>query len=338
MRFSCRKVIVSAVIWFCLLASGKLFAAEEVKKTDPEMKDRVVARIDGDPIMFSELEERVKGFTDKFKQISPKMKFSEDRLAKMRKDFLDRLIKEKIMQKAAASMKTTVTDADVDARIEQLQKIFGSGEAAKKHFLGGIKDMEKFRKKIAEQIRIDRFMDAQIKGKVKVTDEEVRKYYSDHSDRFKSKEQVKVRQIVWRLPAKEDKEYTAKHDKAIQEAQLILKEVNTGKDFSELAKKYSQDEKTSSKGGELGWIEKGRLADPVDAVVFSLHKGEVSKPVETPSGLIVFQCEDKKDPGSYSFDEVKDRIRSMLTSRKKSKLKDELYNQLRSKMKIEILL
>jgi len=91
----------------------------------------------------------------------------EERRAQMRKQFLERIIKDKILENAASEMKIEVKDAEVDERIEQLQKIFGEGEDAKQKFLGGIKDMDEFRGNIVRQIKIDRFMELQMKDKVR---------------------------------------------------------------------------------------------------------------------------------------------------------------------------
>lgn len=299
-------------------------------------EERVIAKIDGEPIMASEVEERIDGFTGKFKEINPEMKFPEDRLAKMRKEFLDRIIKDKILEKAASKADIKVTDADIDERIEQFQKIFGQGEEAKKRFLGGITDMSKFRQQVEKQIRIDRFLDKQMAAKVEVTDTEIQEYYKSNPDLFKAEEEVKARHILWKLPSKDAPDFEQKKIDSLKQAEATAKELKAGADFVELVKKYSQDEATAAQGGDLGWVQKGRMVKPFEDVAFGLKLNEISDPVETNFGIHLIQVLEKKESRTLPFDEVKDKVKNSLEGKKKQALRESIYNDLKEDAKIEI--
>ncbi len=302
-------------------------------------EDRVIARIDGESIMLSEVEKSVDRFEAKFQEINPQMKLGEDKRVKMRKEQLDRLIKDKILEKAAAQKKYAVTDAEIDERINQLQKLFGPGDDARQKFLGGIKDMNEFRSNIARQIKIDRYMDEAAKeDAITVSDAEIESYYKANPDKFKEEESVHVRQILWRLPPVESPDYQGKRKSAFEKADEVIKSVSSGGDFGELAKKMNEDKTSAENGGDLGWISRKKMVKAFEDAAFSLKPGEISKPVETNFGIHLIQLIERKDARSKSLEESKAGIREFLERQKKGNLKEQLYNNLKSKAKIEILL
>ena len=328
-----RKLVV--LLFFVAVFSGNAYLADsEVTQKN----DRIVARIDGDPIMMSEVEEKVEGLTGKFKEINPEMKFPEERLQKMRKDFLDRLIREKILEKAANKENIQITDQEVQQKIEQFYKFFGEGEAAKQRFLSGIKDMDKFKKQVAKQIRVDAFMDRQIANQVKITDEDVKKYYDEHSDRFVEKEKIKASQIFWKLPDKEDASFEKLHKQSMSEAEEVIKEAQSGKEFKLLSEKYNKNEKLKASAGEMDWVTRGMLAKDLEDTLFNMQPGEISRPVESTSGIYVFKVNVREDAKKQRFDEAKEKIKTILEGQTKRDLREKLYQDLRNKTKVEITL
>ncbi|GEM_PF-3701167 len=305
------------------------------KSADP---NKIVAKIDGDPIYAWEVEEKVTGFTDKFREVSPNMQFSDDRLSQMRKEFLDRLLKERIMQKAASAEKIAVTDAEIDERISQFQKIFGEGPEAQQRFLGGIKDMKKFRTEVSKQIVVDKFVDTRTKELIKVTDDEIKTFYQTNTDKFAQPESVLARQLLLKVPPKEAADYKDKHDAALKKAEVIAKDVQSGKKFEDLARENSEDSQTAAKGGDLGAVTRGKLQKELEDALFALNVGEVSKPIETPTGIYVFQAVEKNSARTLTLEESSEKIRKGLESRKKEEAREKLYNEIKSKMKIETML
>jgi len=346
-----RIIIFSTVM--LLVAFGAVVASETEAAKDtksesaataetkqPEItEDRVVANVDKVPIMFSEVDKRVDNFEAKFKEINPEMKLSEERRAQMRKQFLDRMIRDKILENAASKMKVKITDEEVNARIEQLQKIFGEGDEARKRFLGGIKDMDEFKDNIRRQIRIDQYMEERMKDiSAAVNDATIQSYYQKNLDKFMENESVNARHIFWKLPVKEDPEYDAKYQNAITKSTEVMKFVQDGKDFGELAKTYSEDVKTASKSGDLGWITKGRMLKAFEDVAFSLVAGEVSKPVETTGGIHLIQVVEKKESKMKSLEESKDQIKTILERKTKGEEREKIIKELEANAKVENLL
>ena len=89
----------------------------------------------------------------------------------------------------------------------------------------------------------------------------------------------------------------------------ILKEINEKKiSFEDQAKKYSEDEATKDKSGDLGWFEKGQHDADFDKAAFALRKGEISDPVKTKFGWHIIKIEDRKGKVEKSFADWYDEL------------------------------
>ncbi len=171
------------------------------------------------------------------------------------------------------------------------------------------KHKEEYR--IPAQIKIDYITldPLDFKDKVSVTEGEIADYYEYNPGRFKEQRQVKARHILFRVPPDASKEADAEiKDKALE----ILKRAQHGEDFSELAKKYSQDTSNASKGGDLGYFKKDQMVKPFEELAFSLKKGEVGGPVRTQFGWHLIKVEDIKEEKVKTLDEVREQIEATL--------------------------
>ncbi|MDQ6665633.1 MAG: peptidylprolyl isomerase [Acidobacteriota bacterium] len=132
-----------------------------------------------------------------------------------------------------------------------------------------------------------------------VTHEEQLKFYNDHKDRYT---EVKLKVIyipfVAKLPASDSPASDPKGKSFRTEAEAktkiegILKEIRGGADFIQLAKQYSEDDKSKSQDGDFGTLHKSdNLPEEIKSVVFQLTKGDVSEPVRQRNGFYLFKAE-----------------------------------------------
>jgi peptidyl-prolyl cis-trans isomerase C len=145
---------------------------------------------------------------------------------------------------------------------------------------------------------------------------------------------VKARydEVIGSKPA--ESEMRARHIlvKSEDEAMAVIKELDGGADFAELAKAKSTGP-SGPRGGDLGYFGKGRMVPEFETAAFALKAGEHSKaPVKTQFGWHVIKVEDLRESAKPAFEAVKGRVReSLLAERIQSVIKD-----LRAKAKIEI--
>ncbi len=138
----------------------------------------------------------------------------------------------------------------------------------------------------------------------KVSDDELRKEYQENLDSYRLPDRVKVRHILIKTQGKPKEE--AANLKA--KAEDILKQLQHGADFAELAKKNSEDPGSGAKGGELGWIVRGQTVPNFEKTAFSLKPGELSGLVETEYGYHIIQVEDKQTGHLQTFEEVRPQL------------------------------
>lgn len=148
-----------------------------------------------------------------------------------------------------------------------------------------------------------------LEGDIKISEENILSYYEFNAATFKEPKKVKARHILFKLAenATEVKETEVK-----KKAESVLKEAREGKDFAELAKKYSEGP-TKIKGGDLGYFSSGQMVKPFEDTAFSMKSGDLSDLVRTQFGYHIIKVEDVKEAMPKELDEVRDQIVKTLT-------------------------
>jgi len=130
-----------------------------------------------------------------------------------------------------------------------------------------------------------------------VTDEEVKARYDKEVAALPKQEEVHARHILV---------------KTEDEAKDVIKQLDAGKNFADLAKEKSTDPNKAD-GGDLGYFTKGRMVKEFEVAAFALEKGTYTKtPVKTDFGYHVILVEDKRDAPPPAFDQVKDQVRQLV--------------------------
>ena len=174
------------------------------------------------------------------------------------------------------------------------------------------KHQEEFRVPTFIQVQYLIFRPSDFEGKVQVSPEEVKRFYDLQKDRFKTPQQVRGREILIKVDPQDPPEKVEEKRKRAEE---ILEKTKKAKDFGSLAKQYSESG-TASKGGEMGWIQKGRLDEQTEKILFSLKAGEVSTVLRGPAGFSIFKVEEVQEEKQKSLEEMKDQILQALKKEK----------------------
>ncbi|HEV2615218.1 MAG TPA: peptidyl-prolyl cis-trans isomerase [Candidatus Acidoferrales bacterium] len=152
----------------------------------------------------------------------------------------------------------------------------------------------------------------QLKKDTQISDADIQSYYHQHLSDYKVENRVHAEQIVFNTLGKTDAEVAL----VKQQAQKIDDQAKHGANFEDLAKKYSEDTNTKSKGGDIGWIVAGQTAPSFEKAAFSLAKGAVSDVVQTPYSFDIIKVVDREDAHTKSLAEVRDSIVTTLTQEK----------------------
>jgi peptidyl-prolyl cis-trans isomerase C len=153
------------------------------------------------------------------------------------------------------------------------------------------------------------YLKREVAQKVTVSDADVKSYYEDHKEEFRTPEMVKASHILVKVDRSASEE---EKKKAKEKATDILNKAKSGEDFAKLASELSDDPGSKTKGGDLGFFAKGRMVKPFEDAAFSLKPGEISGLVESQYGFHIIKVEEKKEPSLEPFDKVQEQIRQKL--------------------------
>jgi peptidyl-prolyl cis-trans isomerase C len=159
-----------------------------------------------------------------------------------------------------------------------------------------------------------------------ISEDELKAYYKDHISEFKPPEEIKARHILVKTEA---------------QARKLLDQIKSGADFAELAKKYSIDP-AAAQGGRLqlpngsDWLPKGTFEKGFEYALFKIPKGEVGGPVESQFGWHLLKVEDKRQPETPSFVQVRGLIKNKLQDQKYSELRKRLTEEAEKKIPVTI--
>jgi peptidyl-prolyl cis-trans isomerase D len=157
-----------------------------------------------------------------------------------------------------------------------------------------------------------------IKAGIKVSDEELRKYYDENVSRYTVAEERRASHIL----VKVDKSAPADQRAAAKaKAESLLEAARKNpKDFAELARKNSDDPGSAANGGDLDFFGRGAMVKPFEDAAFSLKVGELSPVVESDFGYHVIQLTGTRGGEKKSFDaaktEIAEEIKGQLAQRK----------------------
>src|SRR5882724_5776929 len=146
-----------------------------------------------------------------------------------------------------------------------------------------------------------------------VTDKEIEEYYQANRD-AKFHKPKEVKARYILVRVPPGADAKQKND-AQTRANRILTEARAGKDFAQLAKQESEDS-TAAKGGDVGWVTQEQLPPSVDKTVFGLAKGETSNVIESSTGFHIVKVEDIRDEKTQSLKEAGAEITRALKAEK----------------------
>jgi peptidyl-prolyl cis-trans isomerase C len=167
---------------------------------------------------------------------------------------------------------------------------------------------------------VNELLKQELEGMAIVTDEEVWHYYTSNQEQF-TKESLEASHIL--LKNKDN-------------AEMVLRLINRGENFSEMAKKFSIGPSRDI-GGNLGIVTRGQMVPELEDALFSLEKtGDISPIVKTEFGYHIIRLDKPKTTSIQPFEEVEGMIQEILTEEKEVEFLEEFVENLKQGIEIEI--
>ena len=290
-----------AALAAAVVLGGAAFAADLV--------ERIIARVNDRLITQSEFDKRVET-TAKAPQAT------RDR-AQLRRESLDDVIKEKLLDERAKELSVSATDAEIDEALARVKAQYNLTTDAE--FDGALAQSgmtrDELKKQLRETITIQKVIGRDVTARLEVTEDMLRLQYEREKEKlYAVPEQARVGEIVIRF----EKGDAAGRERAGERIAAAQAKVTAGVPFADVAKEYSEG-KARERGGDLGPVSKGELLPAFDAAVFADPPNEFPAPVLLPSSMHLFRVTERKPAGFKPFNDVKEEIRK--------KISDELYDK-----------
>jgi len=327
-RLARRHLSRAAPLVFVLVATGALPA--EAKAADKQVLDRILAVVNDEIILQSELETALQQdprVMESLKALGPNptQQQVELKLKEMRGALLDDLIDRQLILDEADRFGMEVTEADVRRALNYLAQENGLASVAELRKVveesGQFGTWDDYAADLRENIKVTNTLQALVT--VSVTDAQVREEYRKMS----RGEDARVELVKFEFRPRE--EGNAARDDALKRAQGALRRLNTGEPPQAVGAALEQDATPLEVG-------RGQVPPAVEDAIFAARKGQVLGPLESGQGFIVLKVLDHLDSDVLPFDQVEDRIRVQLEQEARAKAQEDLFRQLRAKAHLDI--
>jgi len=180
---------------------------------------------------------------------------------------------------------------------------------------------------------MQKIIDEASKDAAPVSEAEVEKYYTENPDKFAVPERARVSHILLRIPSGATAAQKEEIRKKLEGIRVeIAAEIIT---FADAAAKYSEDENTASKGGDMGLVIRGTLPKSIATSIFNTKPGNATPAMESQSGYHIFQALELNPAGQAAFEDVKSSIRQSLEQNAKQAARQKFVGEMKSRAAIE---
>ena len=324
----CRKPPAAQTVSAQSQTAAAAPAAPEPPKPMPAQLPEVLAKVNGEAVTKGEFERLIKNMEAGAGQPVP-----ADRRDEIYRGALDQLVTIAVLTQETRARKITVTDAEIDAQLNEMRAQFQTEEAFKKALADRGLTLQRMRDDARANMGIQKMMDAEVANQPPPTDAQVREFYDKNPEKFTQPESLRASHILIRADENAD---PATKTKALAQAQAILKKVKAGADFAELAKQHSADG-SAQQGGDLGFFPRGQMVPAFDQAAWALKDGEISGIVTTQFGHHIIKAVERKAGSTVPFEMVSAKIKEFLGQQQKQQRAEAFVDELKKKARIEVL-
>lgn len=326
LRFS---AVALATMTLCACGPAKTKAPPAVNKNAPSKGTKVlgnpvagmtalnststVATVNGKIITGAELEEESQNMQMQAARRVPPEQLAQ-LLPSIRKQAIGGLINKQLLLQAVAANKITVSEDELKKSLDDVMKGAPPGQTLE----GALKDagitLQTFTDQMRKQLCVQKLIDGQTKSVTLTTKDDLKKYYTEHAEQFKTPESASARHILVKVEPTDDAKTKSQKKK---NADLTRARLVKGEDFAKVTAEVSEDPGSKDKGGLYEDFPRGQMVPEFDAAVFTQKIGEIGPIVETQFGYHIIKVEKRTEAGVTPLDEIKDRLQAFLDNQKK---------------------
>ena len=322
------------IIFMQLAGLAALTSCQRKSPSDRE----VVAKVDGEPIFRDQVERVYRS-----RQGAGSDTNSREEAWSFKLNLLDELINNQILVDHASHAGITVSEAEVDNKVAELQSPYSAEEFQKRLRDQGL-EMEDLRKEVRRNVIITKLINKEIISNIKVTDAEIAAYYERNKANFNVPETAYHLAQIQVTPYADTEVRNLKNDDAKTPAaaerkiQALYARLRAGDDFATVAQEYSEDPRTATGGGDMGFIPASAL-DPTPQLkqaVLALQVNQFTGIIRSATGYHIIKLLGMEPAATHTLSElrVQNAIRQTLRNEREQLLKAAYIETLRNRAKV----
>jgi parvulin-like peptidyl-prolyl isomerase len=272
--------------------------------TSEAVVDRVVAVVNEEVITLSEVDRVIAPFLKEAVRAEDRLERKEQ-LNRIRRQALDTLIEEKLLDYEIKKAGMKVTPREVEAIVDDIKK---QNKATQQDLEMALAKegmtFEQYKTQIEKRILRTKLVQWSAKVEPQASEKQLRDFYEQNAERYKTPETFRPAHILFGIPKEAPPEKVQEVRKKCQE---VLERIRKGEDFGEMALLYSQDPSAKERG-DLGYFKKGELLPAFEKELNRLRVGEVGGIIRTEFGFHLIKLLDRRGGTPMPFEEAKARV------------------------------
>ena len=264
------------------------FSASATASAAAEVLDRIVAVVNEEIILLSELNERMAPYAQRVREQGFDLDREKQMLGQLREEMINRLVDEKLTDQEIARNDIQLDEAAVDRTIERIKAANKfSDEDLRRQLALEQMTMEEYRDSIREQVLRTQLVNYEVKSRIVITDQEIQDYYDNHPELYGGEVYFHLKNILLRVP-----QFASESEKQalVEQMQAIRAQITAGESFSDLARAHSQGP-SAQEGGDIGEFAKETLSPQIRTALEGLAPGQATDVLDTDQGLQLFYLE-----------------------------------------------
>jgi peptidyl-prolyl cis-trans isomerase SurA len=274
-----------------------------------EVVDRIVAVVNDDIILLSELDRSFKPYADRIMASGYSLDEERRMLFNIREEILNQLIDQKLTDQQIKQSEITVSDDEIDKAIERLKEANFFTDEDLREMLGveGL-TIEEYRERIRVQMLRAKLVNFEVKSKIVITKEDIESYYKSHSEKYGGIKKYRLSNIIMKVSS-----FASEKEKLVvlEKMEMVLTELKAGKPFDIIAGAYSESSYVSDEGG-LGLFELKELSPRIQEAIKDMKTGAFTPVLDTDQGYQIFYIQEIVNVPGRSLEEASTEIEDML--------------------------
>lgn len=255
-----------------------------------------------------------------------------ERQKELRKKALNNLIEKELKIQEADRLGLKVDQKEIDTELDKVIERFPNRKAFEEGLSKDGFTVEDVVKEIRRKRLAEMVYRTEVLEKVHVSETDALSYYEKNKDKFVQPVQYHLKNILLRVPPLADQ---AEKNRIEERARTIAEKIKQGMPFEEAVEVYSEGA-DKEKGGDMGFLHKGRLAPDVEKEILTLKPGETAGPFLTFRGYYLFRLEGMRPERLSPFEEVREALIRDLREKTIDERTKAWLEALKSSSKIEV--